>query len=88
MPTTGAVSVAGARLSTGQTCRVTVCVPWQPLASFTRTVMEVAGLTETEGVPLMTPVLALSERPVGSVPLVMVQVLYGAVPPLAASVCE
>jgi hypothetical protein len=50
--------------------------------------MEVAGLTAVVGVPEMTPVLALSASPAGSVPLVTVHEPYGAVPPLAASGCE
>ncbi len=60
---------------TGQTCNVTACVPWQPLASFTRKVIVVAGLAEAVGVPLMTPVVALSVSPAGSVPAVTVHVL-------------
>ena len=71
----------------GQICSVTTCEPWQPFVSFTRTVMDVAGLAEAVGVPLMMPVLALSVRPAGRVPLVTVQELYGAVPPLALRVC-
>ena len=59
----------------GQICSVTTRVPWQPYASFTRTVTEVEGLAEAVGVPLMTPVLALRVKPAGSVPLVTVQVL-------------
>ena len=49
--------------------------PWQPLASFTRTVTEVEGLADAVGVPLITPVLALSVRPAGSVPAVTVHEL-------------
>lgn len=74
-PTVGVVSVAGASETTGQTCNESVCDPWQPLASFTRTMMELAGLAATVGVPLMTPVLEFSVRPVGSVPLMSVHEL-------------
>ncbi len=74
-PMTGGVSVVGASVMTGHTCSVTARVPWQPLASFTRTVIVVAGLAEAVGVPLMTPLLALSESPAGSVPAVIVHVL-------------
>jgi hypothetical protein len=40
------------------------------------------------GVPLMTPVAALSVSPVGRDPLVTVQLLYGGAPPVAASAWE
>jgi hypothetical protein len=59
---------------TGQTCKAMTCVPWQPLASLTRTVMLVAGLAAAVGVPLMMPVPAPNVRPAGKVPAVMVQV--------------
>ena len=68
-------NVAGVSVTTGQTCSVMEREPWQPLTSLVRTVMLVAGEAEAVGVPLMTPVLALSVRPVGSVPEVMVQAL-------------
>jgi hypothetical protein len=60
---------------TGQICSVIACVPWQPLASFTRMETFTPRLFAVVGVPLMTPVLALSASPAGSVPLVTVQVL-------------
>ena len=41
----------------------------------------------TAGVPLIRPLDALSDRPVGSVPAVNCQV-YAPVPPVAARVCE
>ena len=41
----------------------------------------------SEGVPLISPVAAFSDKPVGSVPEVNCQ-LYGVVPPVAARVCE
>jgi hypothetical protein len=40
------------------------------------------------GVPLITPELAFTVRPGGSVPLETAQLLYGGTPPVAASVCE
>ena len=40
------------------------------------------------GVPLMTPVEAFSERPLGNAPEFTVQLLYGGVPPAAVRVCE
>ena len=39
------------------------------------------------GVPLITPVVLLSVKPAGNVPLAMLKV-RGAVPPVAVSVCE
>jgi hypothetical protein len=39
------------------------------------------------GVPEITPVLALSVKPAGRLPVLTLHV-YGATPPLAASVCE
>ena len=48
--------------------------------------MLVAGEAEAVGVPLMMPVLAFRVSPAGRVPAVMVQVPYGAVPPVAVSV--
>ena len=60
---------------TGQICSVMAREPWQPFASFTRTVIVVAGDAEAVGVPLMTPVLALSVKPAGSVPAVTVHEL-------------
>ena len=74
VPTVGVGNVAGATVTTGQICRVMARVPWQPLASLTRTVMVVAGEAATVGVPLITPVSALSVRPVGKVPAVRVHV--------------
>ena len=61
-------------------------MPWQPKVSLTRTVMLVAGLAAAVGVPLIIPVLAFNVRPAGRVPAVIVQVPYGAVPPVAVSV--
>ena len=75
VPTVAVASVVGANAMTGQICSVIAREPWQPLASLTRTVMEVAGLAEAVGVPLITPVLAFSVRPAGSVPLVTVHAL-------------
>lgn len=40
------------------------------------------------GVPAMVPVAAFSAKPGGKLPVFTVQPLYGAVPPLAVSVCE
>ena len=54
------------------------------LESCTPNTRDVA-LAEDVGVPVIVPVLPFSERPVGSVPLVIVHV-YGEVPPVAASV--
>ena len=45
-----------------------------------------AGLTAAVGVPLIMPVLAFKVRPAGKVPAVIVQVPYGAGPPVAVSV--
>ncbi len=50
--------------------------------------MEVAGLAAAVGVPLITPEEAFSVKPAGSVPAVTVHAPYGAVPPVAESVCE
>ena len=75
MPTEGVGRIAGDNEITGQICSVTTCVPWQPFTSFTRTVMDVAGLAEAVGVPLITPVLAFSVRPAGKAPLVTVHEL-------------
>ena len=44
-------------------------------------------LPEAVGVPEITPVSLLSDRPVGSEPLTIDQV-YGGVPPLTANVVE
>ena len=60
---------------TGQICSVIARDPWQPFASFARTVIVVAGLAEVVGVPLMTPVPALSVKPAGNVPAVTVHEL-------------
>ena len=88
VPTVAVASVVGENVITGQICSVIARDPWQPFASFTRTVTEVAGLAEAVGVPLMTPVLALSVNPAGSVPAVTVHELYGETPPVAVRVCE
>ena len=56
------------------------------LESLTVTV-SASPLTAVDGVPLIVPVEAPSDSPAGSVPLAIDQV-YGAVPPLAASVTE
>ena len=75
VPTVGVGNVAGVSVTTGQICSVMVRVPWQPLASLTRKVRLVAGEAVAVGVPLITPVLALSVKPAGSVPLVSVHAL-------------
>jgi hypothetical protein len=56
-----------------------------PTLSVTRNVTSEFPITV--GVPLMFPVLAFKDKPVGSEPEVMVQ-LSGAVPPVLAMVCE
>ena len=68
VPMVGVGRVVGVNAMTGQICSVTARVAWQPLASFTRTVIVVAGLAEAVGVPLITPVVALSEAHDGKVP--------------------
>ena len=83
VPTVAAGIAVGLTVIAEQICKVMTCVPWQPLASLTRTVNEMAGLAEAVGVPLMMPVLALSDNPTGSPPEVIVQLEYGAVPPAA-----
>jgi hypothetical protein len=75
VPTVVVASVVGENVTTGQIWNVIARDPWQPLASFTRTVTEVEGLAEAVGVPLITPVLALRVRPAGSVPAVTVHEL-------------
>ena len=75
VPTVPVAGLAGDSVTTGQICSVMFCVPWQPLASLTRTVTLVAGDTVAVGVPLTTPVLALSVNPAGNVPAVIVQAL-------------
>src|SRR6185503_8752171 len=55
-------------------------------ASLTSTVN--VWLSAPVGVPLISPLELLSESPAGSVPVVTIQFEYGAVPPVAASVCE
>jgi hypothetical protein len=55
-------------------------------ASVTRMVK--VELPVTVGVPEITPVEELRERPVGNVPTVTVQLPYGAVPPVAVMVVE
>ena len=74
------VSVAGAMVKV----RLTVLVCWGLLESFTWNARGVL-VTLTVGVPVIAPVEALSERPVGRVPLAKLQV-NGVVPPVAASV--
>jgi hypothetical protein len=62
-----------------------VAVCWGLLESIAWTVK--LKVPEAVGVPEMTPVPLLSDRPVGSDPLVIDHV-YGEVPPLAAKVVE
>ena len=64
--------------------KLTDCVSTGLLASV---ILNVSGelFTATVGVPAIAPVLALSDRPAGNVPLVSDQV-YGVVPPVAMSV--
>jgi len=57
-----------------------------PALSFTVTLNE--EVPAVVGVPLSTTVAAASDNPAGSVPLLTVQLLYGGVPPEAASVLE
>ena len=68
MPIVPCVSVAVEMVMAEQlVVKVMACVPWQPFASVARMVtLLLAGLV---GVPLTTPVLALSARPAGRVPL-------------------
>jgi hypothetical protein len=64
--------------------RLTICERAGLLESVT---LKVSGVlpTATVGVPVMAPVEAFNDNPVGKVPLVSVQ-LYGVVPPVAARV--
>jgi hypothetical protein len=55
-----------------------------PFASVTVRTMPAKALAD-EGVPLITPVLVLSEVPVGNVPEV-IEYTYGAVPPVVDGV--
>src|SRR3989337_951338 len=62
-----------------------VAICWGLLASIALTVKR--KVPEAVGVPEMTPVPLLSDKPVGSDPLVIDHV-YGEVPPLAPNVVE
>ena len=87
-PRTGVGSVAGLTVMNGQpgTTGITmeyVRLPGQLLASVA--VIVKVYWPDVVGVPEMTPVVVLSVRPGGSVPLVSAKV-YGAVPPVAETV--
>ena len=66
--------------------RVSILESFPPAVSITLTVREV-GPPAVVGVPLMMPVDAARDKPVGSVPVVMLQVNKD-VPPLTDNVCE
>ena len=58
-----------------------------PLASVIETVKVWVDAEELT-VPLITPVVPFSVRPVGSEPCETLQLLRGAVPPVSVKVCE
>ncbi len=69
----------------GFTVMLSTCVAVSEAASVTWTVKVVVLFPFCVGVPEITPVLAASDRPEGSVPEAMDHV-YGVVPPLALNV--
>ena len=80
-------SIAGFTEMTGHIFSDTVVVPEQPNVSVARITKETPAPFEVVGVPLNRPVDASKLRPLGSVPLLMLNV-RGAVPPLAVNICE
>jgi hypothetical protein len=63
-----------------------LCGAETPLAESATVTVKLKGLPEVlDGVPAITPVLELSDRPGGSDPDVSDQPLYGGVPPRAES---